>query len=122
MNPFENYYKVFMPGMKKILNMIGSENQQQIYIKGKTVETIGYLLASVKTHPELFEADCKEIMQTMMNLSLTLDFDDSMHKATFVVYENVATSLKHNFAAYAETIYPLIIQSANRKVEFNIIE
>lgn len=48
-----------MPGMKKILNMIGSENQQQIYIKGKTVETIGYLLASVKTHPELFEADCK---------------------------------------------------------------
>ncbi len=59
MNPFENYYKVFMPGMKKILNMIGSENQQQIYIKGKTVETIGYLLASVKTHPELFEADCK---------------------------------------------------------------
>lgn len=61
-------------------------------------------------------------MQTMMNLSLTLDFDDSMHKATFVVYENVATSLKHNFAAYAETICPLIIQSANRKVEFNIIE
>lgn len=24
MNPFENYYNVFMPGLKKILSMIGS--------------------------------------------------------------------------------------------------
>jgi len=37
-----------MPGLKKILTMIGSENPQQIMIRSKTVETIGYLLASVK--------------------------------------------------------------------------
>lgn len=59
MNPFENYYTVFMPGLKKILNLIGTENQQQLMIRSKTVETIGYLLASVKTHPEIFEPDCK---------------------------------------------------------------
>lgn len=59
MNPFENYYTVFMPGLKKILGMIGTENQQQIMVKSKTIETIGFLLASVKTHPEIFEPDCK---------------------------------------------------------------
>jgi hypothetical protein len=59
MNPFENYYTVFMPGLKKILNLIGTENQQQLMIRSKTVETIGYLLASVKAHPEIFEPDCK---------------------------------------------------------------
>ena len=37
MNAFENYYTVFMPGLKKILNMMGSENQQQIMVKSKTV-------------------------------------------------------------------------------------
>lgn len=47
-NPFQNYYSVFMPGLKKILSMIGTDNQQQIMIRSKTVETIGYLLASVK--------------------------------------------------------------------------
>ena len=59
MNSFENYYSTFMPGLKKILSMIGTENQQQIMIRSKTVETIGYLLASVKMHPQLFEPDCK---------------------------------------------------------------
>jgi hypothetical protein len=61
-----------MPGLKKILSMIGTENQQQIMIRSKTVETIGYLLASVKMHPQIFEPDCKEIMETMMKMSLTM--------------------------------------------------
>lgn len=51
-----------------------------------------------------------------MKMSLTMDFDDPMHKAIFVVYENVVTSLKENFAMYAENIYPLVINSANRKI------
>lgn len=50
-----------------------------------------------------------------------MDFDDSMHKAIFVVYENVSLSLKENFVMYAEHIYPLVIKSANRKIEFTII-
>jgi hypothetical protein len=57
----------------------------------------------------------------MMKMSLSMDFDDQMHKAIFVVYENVATSLKENFLMYAEHIYPLVINSANRKIEFTII-
>lgn len=57
----------------------------------------------------------------MMKMSLTMDFDDSMHKAIFVVYENVSLSLKENFVMYAEHIYPLVIKSANRKIEFTII-
>ena len=57
----------------------------------------------------------------MMKMSLTMEFDDPMHKPIFVVYENVATSMKENFSMYAEHIYPLVIQSANRKIEFTII-
>lgn len=94
MNAFENYYPIFMPVLKKILGMIGNENQQQIMIRSKTVETIGYLLASVKEHPQIFEPDCKEIMETMIKMSLSMEFDDAMHRAIFVVYENVVTSLK----------------------------
>lgn len=37
MNPFENYYATFMPGLKKILTLIGTENQQQLMIRSKTV-------------------------------------------------------------------------------------
>ncbi len=48
-----------MPGLKKILSLIGTDNQQQMMMRSKTVETIGYLLASVKEHPQIFEPDCK---------------------------------------------------------------
>ena len=51
-----------------------------------------------------------------------MEFDDPMHRAIFVVYENVVTSLKENFSMYAEHIYPLVIQAANRKIELTIIE
>jgi hypothetical protein len=122
MNPFENYYPVFMPGLKKILTMITAEDPQKIMLRSKTVETIGFLLASVKVHPIIFEPDCKEVMETMMKMTLSLSPDDPMHKAIYVVYENVATSLKDKFALYAQHIYPHVLQSANRKIEFTIIE
>jgi hypothetical protein len=116
MNPFENYYPIFMPGLKKILSMIAADNPQKIMLRSKTVETIGFLLASIKDHPAIFEPDCKEIMETMIKMTLALEPDDPMHKAIYVVYENVVTSLKEQFAGYAQHIYPHIIQSATRKI------
>ena len=58
---------------------------------------MGYLLASVKEHPNIFQPDCQEIMETMVKMSLSMHADDPLHKAIFVVYENVVTSLKGNF-------------------------
>ena len=77
--------------------------------RSKTVETMGYLLASVKEHPSIFQPDCQEIMETMVKMSLSMHADDPLHKAIFVVYENVVTSLKENFVQYSEHIFPLIL-------------
>ena len=93
-NSFENYYPVFMPFLKRILSIMGAEDQQQIMARSKTIETMGFLLATVKEHPAIFQPDCQEIMETMVKLSMTLASDDPLHKAIFVVYENVVTSLK----------------------------
>lgn len=122
MNPFENYYAAFMPGLKRILSNMSAEDQQQIMARSKTVETMGYLLASIKDHPALFQPDCQEIMQTMVQLSLSLHADDPLHKAIFVVYENVVTSLKGGFLPYAELIFPVLMMAADRKIEFTILE
>jgi hypothetical protein len=55
-------------------------------VKNKTIETIGYILAAVKEHPDIFEPDCKEVMENMVKMTLTMEGDDPMHKAIFVVY------------------------------------
>ncbi len=58
-NDFAKYYPFFIPGLKKIIASIGNDTQQKIMIRAKSVETIGFLLASIKDHKELFEPDCK---------------------------------------------------------------
>lgn len=63
-------------------------------VRSRTVETMGYLLASVKENQQLFEPDCKEIMESLVKMSQNLDKDDPLFRSIFVVYENVVTCLK----------------------------
>lgn len=37
-----------MPGLKKIISMVGTDTTQKIMARSKAVETMGYLLAAVK--------------------------------------------------------------------------
>ena len=91
-------------------------------VRSRTVETMGYLLASVKEHRELFEPDCKEIMESLIKLSKGLDKDDPLFRSIFVVYENVVTCLKENFVVYSDFVFPQAIAAANRKIEFTVID
>ena len=116
LNPFEQYYGTFMPGLKKIISMLGTESQLQVMVRTRTVETMGYLLASVKEQKELFEPDCKEIMESIIKMSQGLDKDDPLFRAIFVVYENVATCLKENFLIYSDYVFPQATGAALRKV------
>jgi hypothetical protein len=36
-NPFDNYYPTFMPYLKKIISLIGTDTQQKIMIRSKAV-------------------------------------------------------------------------------------
>ncbi len=89
-NSFDRFYPTFMPGLKKIIAMIGIDTQQKIMIRTKTIETMGYLLYSIRENPTLFTPECEQIMKSLLEMQQTLPEDDMMHKSLFVVYENVA--------------------------------
>lgn len=55
-------------------------------------------------------------------MTMNMEADDPMHKAIYVVYENVVTSLKEKFSMYSDYIYEHVIQAANRKIELTIIQ
>lgn len=57
-NSFDRFYPTFMPGLKKIIAMIGIDTQQKIMIRTKTIETMGYLLYSIRENPTLFTPEC----------------------------------------------------------------
>ncbi len=58
-NSFDRFYLTFMPGLKKIISMIGIETQQKIMIRSKTIETMGYLLYAIRENQPLFNTECQ---------------------------------------------------------------
>ena len=60
-------------------------------------------------------------MESLIQLTSSLEKDDPMHKAAFIVYENVANCLKQDFAPYAEAVLPRILEAAGRKVDFRVV-
>lgn len=61
-------------------------------------------------------------MQCLINMSNQMENDDPLHKAMFVVYENVVTSMKENFLMYSDYVFAKMVDAAHRKVELTIIE
>ena len=72
-NDFSPYYGTFMPGLKQVVSMVNSDTPQKASIKSKTIETMGDLLSSIKTNSELFQNECKIIMESLMTLQTQLD-------------------------------------------------
>lgn len=46
-----------MPGLKKIIAMIGVDTQQKIMIRSKTIETMGHLLYAIRENGALFKQE-----------------------------------------------------------------
>ena len=121
-NDFAPYYGTFMPGLMKVISMVTNDTPQKISIKSKTIETMGDLLASIKLNPELFDNECTNIMQSILNLQSQLDSQDVLNRAIFTVYENVVTIMKERFAMYADFIFERALEAAMRPVDMQIVD
>lgn len=111
-----------MPGLKKIFQMITPDTPQKSSLRNKAIETIGFLLSSVKGYPDLFNHDCTEIMNELMTLQSNLPIEDVTHRPIYVVYENVVECIGEEFSTYSDFVMPRATVSAMRKVEFHVID
>ncbi len=121
-NDFAPYYGTFMPGLMKVISMVSNDTPQKVSIKSKTIETMGDLLASIKLNPELFDNECTNIMQSLLNLQSQLDSQDVLNRAIFTVYENVVPIMKERFAMYSDFIFERAFEAAMRPVDMQIVD
>lgn len=118
---FEKYYNNFMPGLKTLISMMSGDNPQQTIIRGKTVECVGFLLASIKNNEQLFLQECQVIMESLLTMQQTLEKDDSLHSAMFKVYKNVVSIMKENFP-YCDRIINKAVEATGQKVDCMIVD
>lgn len=61
-------------------------------------------------------------MDSLINMTANLDKDDPLHKATFIVYQNVVDCLKQDFAVYADYVVGRTLEAVNKKIDFSIVD
>lgn len=121
-NDFNPYYHTFMPGLKKVVEMITSDTHQKVEIKSKTIETMGDLLTSIKSNADLFNSECSSIMQSLISLQSQIDREDVMNRALMVVYQHVVEVMKENFSVYSDFIFERTMEAAMRPIDVQIVD
>jgi hypothetical protein len=65
---FSKYFSVLIPLMMQILLNVGTANQQQMNLRARTIETMGYMIEAVAEEKATFLANVTEITNYLVNL------------------------------------------------------
>jgi hypothetical protein len=120
-NNFAPYYSNFMPGLMRVVSLITCDTPQKINIKSRTIETMGDVLTSIKG-TELFENECTNIMQSLINLQTQIHAEDILNRAIMNFYENVVEVMKERFSIYSDFVFEKAMMAAMRPVDVQIID
>lgn len=65
---FSKYFSVLVPLMMQILLNVGTTNQQQMNLRARTIETMGFMIEAVAEEKVTFLANVTEITNYLVNL------------------------------------------------------
>jgi hypothetical protein len=65
---FSKYFNVLIPLMMQILINVGTTNQQQMNLRARTIETMGFMIEAVAEEKATFLASVVEITNYLVNL------------------------------------------------------
>ena len=65
---FSKYFNVLIPLMMQILVNVGTTNQQQMNLRARTIETMGFMIEAVAEEKATFLVSVVEITNYLVNL------------------------------------------------------
>ena len=121
---FAPYYAKFMPGLKTILQTVKWENEKDQELRSNCIETIGYILTSVKNSPEICKQDaievCQMILDCLINGNLQ-DADPQINAITNTVSQ-ICVCLKEEFKQFLPLIVPALLKDCQKDIDFKIVD
>jgi hypothetical protein len=121
---FAPYYSQFMPGLKTILQTVKWENEKDQELRSNCIETIGYILTSVKDSPEICRQDaievCQMILECLINGNLQ-DADPQINSITNTVSQ-ICVCLKEEFKQFLPLIVPKLVEDCKKDIDFKIVD
>lgn len=114
---FAQYYDTFMPGLKKLLDTIPSEDETQTHIRLTAIETMSFVMTSIRNE-DRFMNEADQYMEYFINHQNKIDFDDPEHGPIMDFYCQLAAFMKQQFLKYMPFIYKRILDMLEIQVKF----
>jgi len=111
---FAPYYDKFIPGLKSILTTVKWETQKDQELRSNCIESVGYILTSVKDKPEICKADAIEICQMITDTLVNGNLQDSDPQLTSIpnTIAQICVCLKEDFKPFLPQIVPSLLNDA----------
>ena len=117
---FSKYYNVLMPLMMQILDNIGTANMQQMTLRARTIETMGYMIAAVAEEKEAFKDSVHQIARSLVLVLSSVASDDPQGLAIKEAMSRIAYFLKEDFHAYFAQVLPSLLSDSQQKIDIKM--
>lgn len=105
---FLPYYKILMPGLKKIIFFMDSQTKEKTLLKSYAIETVSFLVSSVSENPEEFMLEFKEITENLIKILANLKEEDSQVISILNAFCHISASMKKEFYPYLDGLLPIL--------------
>jgi len=113
-NSFAPHYQKFMPGLKSILTSVKWDTQQEQELRSSCIESIGYILTSVKDDPEICKPDAIEVCQLIIDTLVNGNLQEADPQLTSIpnTIAQICVCLKAEFTQFLPLILPPLLADA----------
>ena len=105
---FYPYYKMLMPGLKKIIFEMDVSSSEKKFLKSNAIETLSHLCSAVSEKSEEFIPEFKELTEKFLTILMNIKEEDSQTVPILNAFAHISASMRENFYPYLDQLLPLL--------------
>lgn len=116
---FGAYFNEFMPLMEKIIDSVEAKSPEQMRLRARTVESIGYMIESVCENKDFLSSVQRVTEKLFKCLEQGFGQDDPQETAIKDTLAKTAYYLKDDFHAVAPQFLSVLVKDAGVEIKIN---
>lgn len=114
---FYPYYKLLMPGLKKIIFFVDADTKEKKQLKSSAIETVSFLCSAVSDKAAEFLDEFKELTEYFIKILLNLKEEDSQVVSILNAFCHISAAMRESFYPYLDGILPLLEKYINADID-----
>jgi hypothetical protein len=117
---FVPYYKILMPGLKKIIFLVDADTKEKKLLKSNAIETVSFLCSAVSENAAEFLEEFKELTEAFIKILVTLSEDDEQIVSILNAFCHISAAMRESFYPYLDSLFPLLEKYIEADIEAKV--